>query len=143
MAKITPHFSAEEFACKDKDRTPYPAAWVESRLRPLCELLEIIRTRLGHPMRIMSGYRTEAYNRRIGGARASQHVQGRAADIRVDGVAPAKVHAAVLALYRDGTLRAPRAYIGGLGEYPTFTHVDVRYGEKLARWSGSRRSNVA
>lgn len=133
--KITAHFSVEEFACNDG--TPYPSRWVESRLRPLCEALEILRSDLGgKPILIDSGFRTETYNRRIGGARLSQHVQGRAADIRVAKTDPSMVIAAALELYDAGKLE-----IGGLGEYPTFTHVDVRPGERLARWGGSRSEN--
>lgn len=58
----------------------------------------------------------------------------RAADLRVSGVTPAKVHAVALELQREGKIR-----IGGFGKYPGFVHVDVRLGKRLARWAGSRR----
>ena len=129
--KITEHFTSTEFGCKDG--TAYPPAWITSRLRPLCVALEVLRGAIGKPITILSGFRTEAYNRRIGGARASQHVEGRAADIVVPGLTAAKVHAVVLALHAEGKIA-----IGGLGAYPNFTHVDVRPAAKLARWGGSR-----
>jgi uncharacterized protein YcbK (DUF882 family) len=133
--KITPHFSSGEFDCRDG--TPYPVRWLESRLHSLCVMLEIIREEFGgRPLSINSGYRTAEYNRSIGGARASQHVEGRAADIRIKGVSPGQVHDAVLRLYNEGKLN-----IGGLGAYPTFTHVDVRPADRLARWGGSRTEN--
>lgn len=128
---ITPHFSLSEFQCRDL--TPYPAEWIASRLHPLCAALEVIRERAGGAIKINSGFRSESYNRKIHGARLSQHVQGRAADITIAGMAPAKVHALVLDLYRDGAIK-----IGGCGSYPGFTHVDVRDAVRLVRWGGSR-----
>mgnify|MGYP001580031999 CR=1 FL=1 len=137
IMKITPHFSAEEFACRDG--TPYPSAWIGSRLRPLCELLEIIRADLEVPIDIVSGYRTKTYNKHIGGARQSQHVQGRAADIiagNLSVIMPAKVHAAILELY--DTNSDVQRLLGGLGSYQDFSHLDVRKTDHLVRWKGSR-----
>jgi len=131
--KITPHFALGEFACHDG--TPYPVEWVESRLRQLCELLEEIRREVKAPVRVLSGYRTPVYNRRIGGARASQHVEGRAADIIVDSMTVPRLHAAILDLHRTDV---GAAALGGLGRYPGFVHVDVRIVERLARWTGGR-----
>lgn len=136
--KVTAHFTAEEFGQPARHgwrRAAYPARWIAGRLRPLCGALEVLRAALGgRPMTVVSGYRSAAYNRAIGGARRSQHVEGRAADLRVSGVTPAKVHAVALELQRQGKIR-----IGGLGKYPGFVHVDVRPGKRLARWEGSRR----
>jgi uncharacterized protein YcbK (DUF882 family) len=139
--KVTPHFSVAEFARPARPargfgiEAPYPDEWIQARLKPLCGALEVLRARLGgKSIRIGSGYRDPAYNRAIGGARSSQHMAGRAADITVAGVAPAVVHATALALYQEGALE-----IGGLGRYPGFTHVDVRPGKRLVRWTGSRQ----
>lgn len=131
---ITPHFALAEFA--SHDGLPYPAEWIATRLRPLCEALEAIREACGgRAVTIVSGYRSPAQNTRVGGARQSQHVQGRAADIRVAGVAPAEVHRQILDLDRAG-----RIAIGGLGLYPSWVHVDVRARPAdghLAQWTGS------
>lgn len=133
---VTPHFAVEEFAQRARHgfpSAPYPEEWVESRLRPLAEVLEVIRTALGGaPIRVISGYRTPAYNARIGGAPRSRHMEGDAADIKVAGWAAHKVHDAVLELHEGQKIN-----IGGLGRYATFTHVDVRPGP-LARWGGGR-----
>jgi uncharacterized protein YcbK (DUF882 family) len=131
---ITPHFRLSEFDCKDG--TQYPLEWVDERLRPLCEVLEVIREAAGgRPLRIISGYRTLSYNRRIGSSDGSQHVQGRAADIQHPHLTAAQLHALVLLLH--GGKKLP--LLGGLGRYETFTHVDVRATEgRLARWDGSR-----
>lgn len=129
--KITPHFSLAEFACRDG--TPYPSRWINARLRPLCDTLEVIRAEAGSPVRVLSGYRTPRYNARIGGARKSEHMEGCAGDIIADGMSAASLHALVLRLYRDG-----RILLGGLGAYPGFVHVDIRDGGRLVRWTGRR-----
>ena len=51
-------------------------------------VLQPIREALGLPIKITSGYRSEALNKLIGGSKRSQHCKGQAADIqfRVDGV---------------------------------------------------------
>ena len=45
-------------------------------------LLEPARKAIGCPIIVNSGFRNEAVNRRVGGVRNSQHLQGCAADIR-------------------------------------------------------------
>lgn len=135
--QITEHFSSEEFAQPARhgfETVAYPQEWVRGRLQLLCEVLEVIRAELGgKPIQILSGYRSLAYNRAIGGARQSQHMEGRAADVQIEGVSPSKVHAVILRLYNEQKIK-----IGGLGQYPTFIHVDIRQGNRLARWGGSR-----
>ena len=46
------------------------------------QLLEPAREAIGCPIIVNSGFRSEAVNRRVGGVRNSQHLQGCAADIR-------------------------------------------------------------
>lgn len=134
MGSVTLHFDVAEFRCRDG--TPYPPEWVVERLRPLCESLEVIRAACGgRPIRVLSGYRTPRYNARIGGARASQHVEGRAADIQHPSLDASALHMRILDLYGRGEL--PR--LGGLGIYPTFVHLDVRPTDgRLRRWTGTR-----
>lgn len=128
--QITEHFWRSEFDCHDG--TPYPQAWINDRLLPLCIALEKLRTAVGVPLIIHSGYRTTAYNRRVGGATQSQHLQGRAADIAC-AVAPAKV-----ADLLEQMIASPETLMqipqGGIGRYSTFTHYDIR--GTAARWKG-------
>lgn len=138
--KITTNFDSNEFAQKSRGAIPakeYPQEWITDRLTPLCQQLEIIRTALGsRPITVISGYRSPAYNASIGGAKQSQHMEGRAADITVAGLSAAEVHAKILDLYNTKQLK-----IGGLGEYPGFVHVDIRPTPRLVRWSGSRQDS--
>lgn len=74
MGDISAHFSRWEFRDHDNGqlRGPTPA---------LIDVLERIRALRSRPLRIVSGYRSPATNRRVGGARNSQHLVGTAADI--------------------------------------------------------------
>lgn len=52
------------------------------RAKELCEnVFEPIRAHVGKPIRINSGFRSPAVNKRIGGAKNSQHVLGEAMDL--------------------------------------------------------------
>lgn len=139
MTRVTTHFSVDEFAQPARhgfpDVVPYPHTWVISRLTPLCELLEVIGKAAGRRrIKVLSGYRDADYNAAIGGARKSQHMDGRAADIEIDGMSAIDSHALVLQLYRAQAI--PR--LRGLGSYTTFVHIDIRQSFYLRRWSGSR-----
>ena len=108
---ITPHFQVKEFACSDGSRVVFISD-------DLVNLLENIRVHYGKPLHITSGYRTVAYNaKQKGSSPKSQHCNGLAADIWVEGHTPAEVYA-----YADKLLGEH----GGLGIYNTFVHVDVR-----------------
>ena len=97
--------------------------------------LEVLRAELAQPIRVVSGYRTPSYNSQVGGARRSQHLCGRAADIQVNSYSPDQVHAKI-----EELILARRMKQGGLGLYNTFVHYDVR-GTK-ARWD-NRTSRTA
>lgn len=114
---LSEHFKVKEFACHNGS----DAILISDKL---VELLEKIRTYFGKPVTINSAYRPADYNASIGGAKASQHVLGTAADIVVQGVSPSRVYT-----YCDKI--NPN---GGVGKYVNFTHVDVRDGK--ARWNG-------
>lgn len=130
MPKVTEHLTSEEFACHDGNK--YPDAWVADRLIPLCNALEIIRAEIGgHPMTILSGYRSPEHNAAVGGASASQHMEGRAADITIAAADPRAAHDVILRLYEQGKIQ-----IGGLGSYAGWVHVDIRHNAdgRLRRW---------
>ena len=52
----------------------------------LSDVLEEVRTRIGKPIIISSGYRSPEVNKAIGGSATSAHCQGLAADITVKGM---------------------------------------------------------
>jgi hypothetical protein len=88
--RLSRHFTLEELTASQTaarrgiDNTP-PAAVVRN-LRRLAALLERIRRLLGGvPIRVSSGYRCRALNAAVGGARASAHMAGLAADFTAPG----------------------------------------------------------
>lgn len=80
------HFTLAELsrsataAARGIDNTPTPAA--ADNLRALvADILDPLRTAWGQPITVNSGYRCPALNAAVGGAPASQHLRGEAADI--------------------------------------------------------------
>jgi uncharacterized protein YcbK (DUF882 family) len=123
---ITDHFRLDEFRCHDG--TPVPKKYYENVVQLCCEL-EVIRAEYKRPVAILSGYRSPAYNKKIGGAKNSFHMKGMAADIVVAGVTPKSLRGLIEALVREHKI-----HNGGLGSYKNFTHYDIR--AVPARWQG-------
>lgn len=118
MTKLTEHFDSGEFACNCCGRLHPDGVPVA-----LLAYLENIREHFGKPVNINSGYRCPAHNARVGGAKRSMHLEGKAADLWIGGVDPQAVYD-----YADGLIGGG----GGVGDYNTFTHIDVR--GYRARW---------
>lgn len=51
-------------------------------------VLDPLRARIGRPVIITSGYRSQRVNELVGGSKTSQHLSGKAADIHVQGYTP-------------------------------------------------------
>jgi zinc D-Ala-D-Ala carboxypeptidase len=74
-----------------------PSLGVLDNLRRLASLLEQVRTAVDRPIRVSSGYRCAALNRAVGGAPASAHMNGLAADISAPGLSPKQLATAIVA----------------------------------------------
>lgn len=117
--KVSEHFKVREFRCKD-------GSDVVLICPRLVEVLEAIRTHFGAAVTVNSGYRTVSHNNATpDSSPKSQHMYGTAADIVVKGHTAAEVYA-----YAETLLPGT----GGLGNYGSFTHVDVR--PDKSRWRG-------
>ncbi|MET0168895.1 MAG: D-Ala-D-Ala carboxypeptidase family metallohydrolase, partial [Aliihoeflea sp.] len=68
----------------------------------LVAILRAIENRFGQKVVVTSGYRSPEHNRRVRGARASQHMSCAAADIHVPGVHKMKVAEFVRSMPRRG-----------------------------------------
>lgn len=84
--KLSANFTLEEMvisetaARKGIDNTPSDE--IITNLKQLCKyVLEPLRTLIGVPLLVTSGYRSHALNKAIGGAKNSQHCLGLAADV--------------------------------------------------------------
>jgi len=120
--KITPNFLVGEFACSDGS----DGILLDDNLP---RVLQRIREVAGNkPMTVSSGYRTPAYNVKIGGATNSYHTSGMAADIFVDGVKPLEICRCAETAFIEMKIA------GGICLYTkqSFVHIDVR----SAKWRG-------
>ena len=118
---VSPHFRIAEFNCNHCGKGG------DLISRELLEVLEDVRAHFGgKPVTVNSGVRCDFHNKAVGGANNSRHKMENAdaADIVVQDVAPATVHAYVIGKY-------PTKY--GIGHYASFTHLDVRPSGP-ARW---------
>lgn len=96
--KLSPHFSLIEFTRstvlneynkKVSDISDLVVNWPSKAerdwLQYLCiNVLEPLRTMVGHPIYINSGYRCPWLNKLVGGIEDSQHLCGQAADIHIE-----------------------------------------------------------
>lgn len=122
--QITSNFSKEEFNSKDGATMPDD---VFCNIVKLANQLQILRNHIGKPIVINSGYRSPSHNKNVGGAKNSQHVLGKAADIRIAGMTSREVYNTIEKLINSGDMLQ-----GGLGYYPNFVHYDIR--KNKARW---------
>ena len=103
-----PNFSAQEIACRSDGKIRVNAAALDR--------LQALRDRLDTPLIVHSAYRSLDYNRRVGGAKHSMHLQGAAFDISMANHDPVAFEAAARAVG-----------FTGFGFYPrqNFMHVDI------------------
>lgn len=117
-ANVSKNFKVREFKCNDGTDVVF--------LSPeLVKILQKVRERFKRPVTVTSGFRTPAYNKKVGGVENSQHLYGLASDIVVQGVSPITVASYIETLMPN---------TGGIGLYDTFVHVDVR--KNKSRWQG-------
>lgn len=125
--QLTKNFTLSEFGCHDADNTQVPTKY-RKNVQELANNLQVLRDDLGVPVFVVSGYRTATYNKAVGGAKSSQHLQAKAGDITAKGYTPKQVAARVEKLIKAGKMKQ-----GGLGVYPGFIHYDTR--GTRARWA--------
>jgi uncharacterized protein YcbK (DUF882 family) len=112
-------FTIEEFAC--------PCCGVDDMNLEFVDRLDDLRFDAEFPFKINSGYRCAAYNKKIGGAKHSAHVDGMGADIPITA---AQFHKLM-------TLDMPGRGFTGIGVHLKggvgFIHLDVKPRE--AAWT--------
>ena len=115
--KVGQHFKVKEFACKDGS----PVVFIDDYL---CNILDILRNKLGKPVIINSGYRTPEWNKKCGGAKYSYHMRGMAADIRVNGISAKEIANKLDEIIPDKC---------GIIVYNNWVHLDVRTEKKYRK----------
>ena len=114
--RLTDHFTLGELSCKDG--TPVPDRFYDNAVA-ICERAEALRLIAG-PLIVTSGYRTEAHNRKVGGAKRSMHLTASALDLRSKKLSGRRLAHLVLELILDG-----RVADGGVGCYEGWVHIDL------------------
>jgi zinc D-Ala-D-Ala carboxypeptidase len=101
-------FSPQEIACKGTGSIAINEAALDK--------LQALRDKLGRPLLLTSAYRSPEHNKRVGGAKNSQHMLGIAFDVRMENQDPQKFEAAARAVG-----------FTGFGYYPKqgFMHIDT------------------
>ena len=122
--KLTKNFNLSEFECKCGCVMP---EFVKKNVIELAENLQVLRDEVGR-LDLTNAYRCKEHNADVGGAVNSQHVKGKAADIKSSTIEPSD-----MAITVDDLMKTEKFKLGGIGIYNTFTHVDTR--GSRARWS--------
>lgn len=152
---VSPHFTLEQFLCKQEGDFPKFLILRERLLLKLEYLLQVVNEKgfRAKTFHVMSGYRTPFYNHAIGNVKYSRHQWGDAADIFIDegpkdgvmddlngdGEIDLQDADLLYSLFEGLIKRASyEPLIGGMGSYGTtpnhgpFVHVDTR--GFRARW---------
>lgn len=109
-----PNFTPKEIACKGDG-----SLFIDMKAM---DALQKFRTVVGVPVIINSAYRSEKHNKAVGGSPNSQHLLGKAFDIRITN-----------SLTRDMIHKAGKqAGFTAFGDYNHFVHMDNR--ETPAYW---------
>ena len=132
---MTPHFTLAEFTRTGTGLPNEPMPSHVAALTSLClHVLEPIRTLLGVPLRVTSGFRSSAVNAAIKGAAGSQHLKGEAADIVPVGM---DVETAM------ARIAAARIPVDQLIVYPRGGFIHVSYAAGKAQRRQLLRSDAA
>jgi hypothetical protein len=83
-------FSPQEIACKGTGKLVVDTEAMDK--------LQALRANLGKPLILTSAYRSPEHNRKVGGAKASKHMEGIAFDVRMENHDPQAFEAAARAV---------------------------------------------
>lgn len=118
---VSLHFVSSDFDCKCDDRECVTTELDENLPKCLDQLWEAVG-----PLKITSGFRCQKHNQSVGGSPTSQHLLGRAADVKSErgmlGIA-----------IENAAKKIDRFNHGGIGTAYEWCHLDIR-GTGPARW---------
>ena len=125
--KVSEHFEAKEFACKDGSNS----LLLDKDILPI---LERFREYVEVPVTINSAYRTKSWNKVQGGASNSYHLYGRAFDIPFKSTYKNLTSVDMMCKFFN-TLG-----LKGIIKYSSFVHIDTRTTKYHANNSGTHLS---
>jgi D-alanyl-D-alanine dipeptidase len=123
--KLSQNFSLGEFtqsasAVKLGISNEPTAEVVQNLQRLVTNILQPLRTALGLSVIVTSGYRSPAVNKAVGSVKTSQHSQGKAVDIVVQGVEPYDVVQQLITLGIE--------FDQAINEFNAWTHISFNAG---------------
>lgn len=130
-AKGIRHFSARELLTmgarnEELQLNTLPPQHILGDIVKTARLADAIRARIGRPIKVISAYRSPAYNKAIGGADSSRHMWFQALDLTCRGLRPADLYDAACHIAARDKVKA------GIGLYDWGIHIDTGWHER--RW---------
>jgi len=120
------NFKRDEFVC--------PCGCGFDDVDPLIvTTLQRLRDEVQRPVVVNSGCRCKSHNAAVKGSKSSQHLRGKAADIKIEGLTSIQIIDVIRRLYLDGEIYVGYVYaINGAS-----VHVDVRapQSQTVRRWT--------
>jgi len=129
-AKISKYFSVGEVTKNDPQRIPIAGSDIEKNILALARELDKIREDWDSAIIVTSWYRPPAVNKAVGGSSGSQHLYGRAVDIK-----PANNDLTRFQSWLDQNWFGALGY----GARKGFVHLDIRNGKG---WKDSGKKGV-
>ena len=126
-------FRAHEVASREVrggPRVVTPPVELWERMIPTLHVADLVRARLGVPVTVVSGYRTQEYNRIVAGSPRSQHVQCRALDLTCT-----ELEALRELVHHYAAELDARGVATGVGDYAGFVHLEIGAPGGRRRWS--------
>ena len=105
--KLSDHFQSSELACHHCGECKVSFELIIA--------LEKLRNKVNQPIIITSGYRCSLHNKKVNGAKNSQHLYGNAVDIKIKGYTPSQVEK----LAKECGFTWTKTYV-------SWTHIDIR-----------------
>jgi len=126
--QISEHLSLSELIRSSTGKrlgiTNIPPENVIQNLKLLSEkVFEPLRNHFGVPIPVVSGYRCKALNDAVGGSSTSQHMQGEAIDIDMDGTSSGFTNAQIYHYIKDNMVYDQLIWEFGNAENPDWVHV--------------------
>jgi zinc D-Ala-D-Ala carboxypeptidase len=100
------YFTPKEIACHGTGKLVIHSGFISR--------LDLLRSRYGHPLRLLSAYRSPYHNAKVGGAVFSRHLYADAGDLAIVGLDKWLIERL-----------AKEEGFTGFGYYHTFLHIDL------------------
>ena len=130
MTRLSDHFTLAELTfsatAARKGLSNVPPPEIVDQLTLTADRMEKVRDLLGHPVRVLSGYRSPAVNKAVGGSPSSAHRTGHAVDFICPGFGTSAQVAAHLAKHLTG-------YDQLIEEFGEWVHVGFGPGQRMQK----------